>query len=564
MRDYQRALIKEVREATTKHKRILVQSATGSGKTVISSYMMKQQANKGVFSLFICHRRELVKQTSEQFKSFNIDHGIISSDHELELDKKIQVCSVLSLIKVLDRLPNPFFVIWDEAHHIAASTWSKIFNKFSNAFHIGLSATPKRLDNKGLGEYFDHIINGPSVRWLINNNYLANYVIYCSKNKLPKHQIVGNVIKEYKSKANNTKAIAFCRDVEHSKKVANQFNSNNIRAAHIDGEMTDFKRDKIISDFKNGFIKVVTNVDIVSEGLDIPSIETIIMLRSTNSLTNYLQWIGRALRPKEGGKKAIILDHAGNVHTHGLPDDLRNWRLVKNCDTNTSSNSKFKVCPVCDEVHPPFASTCSCGHVFFSVNKLQEVEQELKLHYTSDDFVNKVLCRVNINHATNCWEWKNKVDNITSIRVYHEGKRVLVKRKLYHLRHGYELSKNQIIKNTCGNNKCVNPDHFTLVTTKDISIDVAKNRDEDFYKKNLVKANNERQKKLGKSYRHPSFANATKQPIIVINTETKELLNFESKSAAARFIGCSETLVRKYENSEKLCKGYIVKSSKAF
>ena len=405
LRKYQEDLIKQARVELRNHKSILIQGSTGMGKTVLSSSMLKSLADQNKRGLFICHRRELIKQTSDSFNEFNIDHSVIATSYKLDLKTHIQICSVLSLANKIDLIEKPDFIIWDEAHHTASATWSEIFNYFPDALHIGLTATPQRLDGKGLGKFFEKMIQAPPMRELINQGYLSDFDIYApsqpdlegikSKNGdyaleeldkvVNKPTITGCAIEHYKKICNGKKAIVFCTSISHSLNVMQKFNDEGIKAAHIDGQMTNKQRDELIDDFKSGDLKVLSNVDIVAEGFDLPAIEVAILLRPTQSLTLYLQQVGRALRKYEGKNKAIILDHTGNVLRHGMPDSEYVWDL----DSDILKNKKevrtvsgYKSCPECSLVVNKSRVECDCGYSFKKNLNIIQVDGELEKFIT--------------------------------------------------------------------------------------------------------------------------------------------------------------------------------------
>ena len=402
LRDYQKDLIDEARLRLRTCKTVLIQGSTGMGKTVLSSFMLKSLAEQNKRGLFICHRRELIKQTSNSFNEFNIDHAIIATSYKSELNKPIQICSVGSLANKVHLIKSPDFIIWDECHHLAASTWSKIFNYFPDALHVGLTATPQRLDGKGLGEFFEKMVQAIPMKELINQGYLSDFDIYApsqpdlsgvkskSGDYVPealdkavnKPTITGCAIEHYKKICSGKKAVVFCASVNHSLNVVQKFNDNGIEAAHVDGKMTNKQRDTLIDRFKSGDLKILSNVDIVGEGFDLPAIEVAILLRPTQSLTLYLQQVGRALRKAKGKDKAIILDHAGNSLNHGVPDSNYTWSLDNDFIEGPKEARKVsndKSCPKCSLVVTKARVECDCGYNFRKINLIESKEGSLHL-----------------------------------------------------------------------------------------------------------------------------------------------------------------------------------------
>ena len=310
--------------------------------------MLGTAAERGMPSWFIVHRRELINQSSRAFTGEGIKHGIISANYEVNRTALVQIASIQTLSRRYHKYRVPSLIVWDECHHIAANSWSKIFSLYPNSVHIGLTATPERLDGTGLDKWFRVMVKGPSVAWLIENKYLSNYKLYApSKVDLTnvrtrmgdyvgseltavvdKPSITGDAIKHYKKLADGKRAVVFCASIEHSKHVVKQFLDAGIPAAHVDGETDINERDAAIRRFRDGTIKILSNVELFGEGFDVPCIEAAILLRPTQSLGLYLQQVGRSLRPNPGKDYAVILDHAGNCERHGLPDDEREWTLA--------------------------------------------------------------------------------------------------------------------------------------------------------------------------------------------------------------------------------------------
>jgi len=376
-------------------KSILIQSPTGSGKTILVAHMVKISEKKGMSSFFIVHRRELIKQSIKAFNSVGVSHGVIANGFKEDRTKLIQIASVQTLKNRLNKFNTPSLIISDECHHSTSKTWSRIYEAYSNAYHIGLTATPQRLDGTGLKRWFNVMVNGPSVRWLIDNKYLSDYKIYAPSNinlqnvhtkmgdyiipelseVIDKPNITGDVIKHYKKICYGKKAVIFCVSIKHSQHVVEQFNNAGIIAVHVDGKTNKDKRDSIIDDFSKGKITILSNVDLFGEGFDLPSLEVAILLRPTKSLSLYLQQVGRAFRINPDKEYCIILDHAGNCKRFGLPDDERIWTLEGNKGNKKKQEVNIKTCPKCFAVQIVGKKQClSCDYVFEVASR--EVEHE--------------------------------------------------------------------------------------------------------------------------------------------------------------------------------------------
>ncbi|NDD55558.1 DEAD/DEAH box helicase, partial [bacterium] len=151
LRPYQEKIIADTRGAFADgNKSVLLVMPTGAGKTATCAWMIKSALSKGLPTWFLCHRKELVGQASKTFDRFGIPYGIIASGSQPTPYKPVQVCSIQTLVNRVDRLKKPGLVVYDEAHHMASASWSKVKDMLPDSFHLGLTATPERLDGKGL------------------------------------------------------------------------------------------------------------------------------------------------------------------------------------------------------------------------------------------------------------------------------------------------------------------------------------------------------------------------------------------------------------------------------
>jgi len=352
LRPYQVRDIEKIRASYRKgFKAPLLQGATGSGKTVMFAYITDCAQQIGNHVMILEHRQELIGQTSRALFEMKVPHGIIAPKYSISHDK-VQIASVQTLVRRLNKYPEPDLIIIDEAHHTAAGSWKKILHTYPKAKLLGVTATPIRLDGKGLGiktgGFFDILINGSSVTELINLGYLSQPVIYAPpkqidmsmlhkrfgdfkqdevEDMMDKPTITGCAVEHYQKLCMNQPAIVFCASVKHAKHVSEQFNMAGVTSESIDGQLSDLDRRYRIEALGNGSIKVLTSCDIISEGTDIPIVSVGILLRPTASIGLFLQQCGRILRPHATKKFSTILDHVGNTMRHGFPDDEREWSL---------------------------------------------------------------------------------------------------------------------------------------------------------------------------------------------------------------------------------------------
>ena len=406
LREYQEKIIYLARHALKKYRKILIQAPTGAGKTAITVHMMSVAASQGKRAIFIVHQKELLTQTSNALWRQSLEHGQIASGRMVS-KLPVQVASVQTLVNRLAEYEEPDLIIIDEAHRSNSASYKKVVDAWPNAFLIGLTATPQRTDGKALGEMFNDIVRGPEIRWLIDEGFLADYVVFApsigidvsdvgssmgdfNKKELAEvtdtPTITGNAVDHYKKLANGKRCVVMCVNLEHARNVAASYNAAGIPAESIEGNMTQAEREKIIDRFKSGETLVVTNVQLLIEGVDIPAIEVVQWLRPTQSLIVYMQGNGRGLRPSEGKDRLIILDHVGNTHKHGLPCETREWSLEgkkkgkRKAKDDDEPDVQVQQCMKCYAVFQPGPDNCPmCGEIIErKVRKIEIVEGELE------------------------------------------------------------------------------------------------------------------------------------------------------------------------------------------
>jgi len=402
VRDYQHDVVARIRDEFTKHQAVLLQLATGGGKTAIAGYIAhlitKKQGSyrKGGLVLFLVHRRELIKQVADTLRSFELNSiGIIANGYAPTPWATMQIASIQTLARRLDKVKhiNPLLVVWDEAHHIRAKSYMRVAEHFAHAKYLGLTATPARLDNRGLGKpngVFDLLIQGISTKQLVDQGWLCEVDIYSIPTGLDlaglrktagdfnsgqtdqrvTGPVIANGIDNWLKLAPKAKTIHFAVSRRHSRDFVERLKEKGIAAEHVDGSMTPTQRGNIFRRFDNGRTQVISNVDIVSEGFDCPSCECVVMGRPTMSETIYRQQAGRVMRPKADGRNGIILDLAGNLGLHGSPMDEVDWSLEDGAvrESVEKARKKTKACAQCRFVNPRTADACLlCGAEFGAI-----------------------------------------------------------------------------------------------------------------------------------------------------------------------------------------------------
>ena len=414
LRPYQADAKRRIYEAWTSGARnVLAVLPTGAGKTVIFSDVLRDHNGA---SCAIAHRQELVAQTSLALARDEVKHRIIGPEsiirlacrqhieelgrHYYDADARAGVAGVDTLVGTRRR-ETPSDARWraavskfviDEGHHVLADNkWGKAAALFPNALGLLVTATPGRADGKGLGRHADGIVDvmieGPTMRQLIDDKYLTDYRIFAppSDYHRPEHtgkdgdfthkamgdairksRVIGDVVAHYLRLAAGKLGVTFVDSVETAEQVAAAFREAGIPAAALSAKTKDAERIATIRRFRNREILQLVNVDLFGEGFDLPAIEVVSMARPTESFALYAQQFGRALRLMDGKTLALIIDHVGNVVRHGLPDAPRTWTLdarEKRSRGTPDDVIPVRACPECSAVYERVNPACPfCGY----------------------------------------------------------------------------------------------------------------------------------------------------------------------------------------------------------
>lgn len=435
LRNYQVEAEDGVRDAMRLARAVLLVLATGAGKTVIFSDIARKAALKDKRILILAHRDTLIRQASDKLTDYGVEHGIIMAGFTAMRHRLVQVASVQTLVRRLDKMTargDRFdLIIIDEAHLSAAKSYRDVVEAFPGAKLLGVTGSPCRLDGKGLhrdlGGLYDTMVQGISIKDLIAQGFLVRPVVYASAERInldgvkkvageydsqaladvmDKPVITGSAIDHWKKICPGVPAVAWCANVQHAEHVAADFNAAGIPALALSGESTSEDRSRALKALTSGKLKIITFAMLLVEGVDCPAIGAIIMLRPTMSLASYLQVIGRGLRPiyakgmpldtdanrfaaiEAGpkGNRCFVLDHAGLTFRHGFADEDREWSLEgvkkkkgKKKDADEQAVA-LKQCDKCYLVHIPAPTCPGCGHVYPAAagRSIEEVEGELQ------------------------------------------------------------------------------------------------------------------------------------------------------------------------------------------
>lgn len=374
--------------------------ATGGGKTHTSAEIIRSAVDKGKRVWFMAHLREILITTSDKLTAEQIPHSFIMAGRDHDPDQPVQVVMVQTAVRRLAKLPKPDLIVIDECHLAVAATYRQVVEAVGNPHLLGLSATPARLDGRGLGEMFDILVQSCDTAELQGQGLLVPVRYYAPSrpdltgvrtfageyaqgqlaDAMNKPSITGDAVAHYRRLAHGRPCVVFCTNVRHAEDTAQTFREAGYRAVAISGETATDERTGALDRLRAGEIDVVVNCQLWVAGVDCPAISCIIMLAPTKSLTKYLQSIGRGLRTAPGKTDCIVLDHAGNAFTHGLPAEPREWTLdgAKKRARDAEAIEPVRQCERCYFVHSPAPHCPNCGHIHpIKERKLRQTEGEL-------------------------------------------------------------------------------------------------------------------------------------------------------------------------------------------
>ncbi|NCC40579.1 MAG: DEAD/DEAH box helicase [Gammaproteobacteria bacterium] len=376
-RDYQETAIDAARSLIGRGtKRIMINAPTGAGKTVIAAGIVQRAVSKGKTVLFLAHRRELIDQTVNKLVDAGVlNFGVVMAGNRLNnASAPVQVASIQTLIR--RELPPADLVIIDEAHRSASRSYISMLANYPRAVVLGLSATPERLDGKGLDDIFSDMIVVETVPNLIERGYLIKPDCYAGPTAdltgvrikrgdydeqqlaeaMDKPKLVGDIVATWTRLAKGRQTVAFASSVAHADHIAAEFRAAGVSAAMVSGETKKTEREAVIADWKAGHIQVVANAMIFTEGFDYPELEACILARPTKSVSLFLQCVGRIMRPAQGKADAMVLDHAGCCQMHGPPHIDRAWALegmAAKRKKDKDDGADLRECETCSMLYAP-------------------------------------------------------------------------------------------------------------------------------------------------------------------------------------------------------------------
>lgn len=370
---------------------------TGGGKTSVFCHLA---ASISAPAVILVHRRELATQASNRLREFGVDFGFIMAGETAKPYARVQVASVQTLVR--RKAPPAGLVIVDEAHLSTAESYAKILECYPHARILGVTATPWRLSGKPLAGLYDASIVVATPAELRDQGYLAPYVGFSYKapdlsgvDKVgddynqgqagaAMSAIVPNVVEQWKAHASHLSTVVFAVTVEHSQKLTAEFRAAGVRAEHLDGSTPLEARRAILARVDRGETRVLCNVGVAVEGLDIPRLKCCVLARPTLSLARAVQMMGRVRRPWNG-ETARIHDHAFVISQHGLPDADRDYSLTVKSEKPPSLTTcsvclalyNGPACPACNHVNEP--------RIVGERQGLQEIHDAEQVAFSSDE-----------------------------------------------------------------------------------------------------------------------------------------------------------------------------------
>jgi superfamily II DNA or RNA helicase len=333
---------------------------TGGGKTATGGTFAANGVARGNPVLWLAHRTELIDQAAETLRNLGLHVGEIQADRTRDTTAPVQVATVQTLA-ARGETPPAKIVVHDECHHTTAATFRGVKDRYPDAVHLGLTATPGRADGTGLNNVFTSMVAPTCISELIAGGWL----VPCDVDAPERYSdsLSMDPVDAIREKARG-QVIVFNSNVNAAKVLAGALNLAGITAGYVDGTQSDRMRRDTIARFKSGELRVLTNVYVLTEGFDHPPTETVMLARGCGSESTFLQMVGRGLRSAPGKSRALLIDLMGCVHKHGLPDEDRDYSLEGDPLKAKEARVPLRTCPECACVFRTKPKCPRCGFEF--------------------------------------------------------------------------------------------------------------------------------------------------------------------------------------------------------
>lgn len=381
LRPYQLDLYHRVRAQRAAGKRIIiVQGTTGCGKNTWAAYVAWKACQMEKRVLMMAHRRKLVEQIAERLDQFWVNYSVLMRGQAYDRTAPVCVASRDTLASRAVRhewldMPMADVVILDECHHAAdpESEYRRILTRYPDATILLLSATPVDSEGNGMGPWAEAIECAAPTSQLVKDGYLCPTKVFSPDRKTRGNKYVkgvaGELVASWKEFGQGRPTVAFFSRVQHSKDAVEAYQANGITAAHVDAETPDYERDRIFEQIASGETKILCNVGIVGEGVDMPELSCCQLFCNCEGRIAFLQRCGRVMRPAPGKDHGIVIDHSGAVFQHGFPDEDTEWPLNGNADVafkkkhDEGETEKAFYCKQCQLTYHGQETCPQCGRL---------------------------------------------------------------------------------------------------------------------------------------------------------------------------------------------------------
>lgn len=403
-REYQQTARHQINAELNAGRSPILANPTGTGKTTIGVQVIADRVSLGKRVFVLVPSEEVFGQWISSLTLAGLEPGYINDEGMKGRNRNVYVCMPISLSNILHNIPESLYpdeLVIDEAHHTAADTWETIRAFFKNPPCLGLTATPRRTDGVALTMY-DSILQTITVREAVEFGFLARPLVivpeeWQKKLDIPNEDIdtrqglekqaaalgetmiIGDVIASYSQVFHGLPVLVACSTFGHAKAMSAAFTAAGWKFEHIHSGLPTAERKRMLRMIRSGELHGLCTVGIGIEGMDIPGLYGLIWLRRTMSVTIYLQFIGRVLRPMTGKQYGVILDPVGNLFIHGFPDAERHWTLDGEAPTATDPDTPtMKICPRCGVANAVDNLNCHmCGLDFQSDEAHEARRREL-------------------------------------------------------------------------------------------------------------------------------------------------------------------------------------------
>lgn len=325
LRDYQQRAVRAVRSKwASGASRVVCVSPTGSGKTTIGAHCIE----RGERALVCAHTREIVDQWVQTLgRRFGQDSvSAVMPGRPYSPRAPLQIYSTATLVNAPEIRGKFDVLVFDECHHYVAPVWRGIADVVEHDRILGLTATPERSSGEPLGDVFEDLVVAAKQHELLAGGYVVRSRIFRPQKKLGA-DLAQDPVSAVRRYAAGLRTVVYVRRVEAAKAVASLLRAAGIEARSIDASTPEEERSQHVADFRSGKVQCITNVRTMTEGVDVPEVDCVVLAQPFTFVGGYLQAVGRGRRASAGKTHCTVIDLTGTTHTHGSPDEERDYSL---------------------------------------------------------------------------------------------------------------------------------------------------------------------------------------------------------------------------------------------